>query len=51
MICAFYVYLKKFIVSDWEVKTLAFRRRLSARGRPINFGDGGIQAGRTSAAT
>src|ERR1035438_5504176 len=29
-----------------RVKTLAFRRRLSARARRINFGDGGIPAGR-----
>ena len=28
-----------------RVKTLAFRRRLSARARRINFGDGGIPAG------
>jgi hypothetical protein len=29
-----------------RVKTLAFRRRLSARARRINFGDGGIPTGR-----
>src|SRR5471030_2579637 len=29
-----------------RVKTLAFRRRLSARARRINFGDGGIPAWR-----
>jgi hypothetical protein len=29
-----------------RVKTLAFRRRLSARARRIDFGDGGIPAGR-----
>jgi Transposase IS200 like len=28
-----------------RVKTLAFRRRLSARARQVNFGDGGIPAG------